>query len=849
LCGFFAALTVAAGPVVPAALGQTPISTEDAKLVIPGAAAADNAGFDVGINGDVAIVGVQLDDDLGTGSGSASVYRFDGSSWNFEQKLLASDGTSSDQFGRSVAVSGDVAVVGARLAGSNSPGKAYIFRYNGATWVQEQRLLNPDYGIADWFGTSVAVDGDVVVVGTPRDNNTNGNNAGAAYVYRFDAPSSVWVLEPKLTASDGAFDDRFGARVAVSGDVVVVGSVLDDDNDTNSGSAYVFRYNGLSWDEEQKLLPSDGAAEDRFGNSVAVSGETVAVGSHQDDDQGTNSGSVYVFDFDSGSGSWPLTQKLLASDGAGSRFFGRDVSICAGRIGVGAPGTQSIVGRAYVFELSGGAWQETARLFASDGFFSDQFGASVAVCENAVVGAPLDDDPFFNTGSAYIFDLGPAEQTDTDGDGIGDNSDNCPAVANPGQEDYEGDGVGDACDPDDDNDTVPDGADSNPFNPNVCRDADGDGCDDCDSGTDNPANDGVDTDVDGLCDAGDPDDDNDGVPDAQDNDPINRFACRDADGDGCDDCNSGADDPLNDGVDFDSDGFCDIGDTDDDNDGVPDTSDTDPLDPFVCRDADVDGCDDCGVSGFDAPADDGPDADGDGLCDSGDPDDDNDGLADAVETNTGVFVDDTNTGTDPFNPDTDGDGLFDGSEVDIAEGSGCPDPLVVDSDGDTISDGDEVVGGTNPCSSDTDGDGVPDNVDPDPLDPGVQGFIETELRNLASSVALLDLSLIDAKNNNAAKGRRNAMCNKLNAVANATAAGDIADAIDQLTSLLAKLDGSPQPKDWMVDSAERDQLRADMEDLILLLEYLLPYAAQTGCRGRRQAYSTTSACAGLTAGA
>lgn len=144
-----------------------------------------------------------------------------------------------------------------------------------------------------------------------------------------------------------------------------------------------------------------------------------------------------------------------------------------------------------------------------------------------------------------------------------------------------------------------------------------------------------------------------------------RPALGDVDGDGRDDCNSGAFDPLNDGLDFDGDGICDVGDSDDDDDGVPDLEDADPNNPLVCRDADNDGC----SSGVDDPNNDGLDSDGDGLCDAGDPDDDNDGLPD---------VDEATFGTDPFNPDTDGDGLLDGTEVESATGSGCPSPTLDD---------------------------------------------------------------------------------------------------------------------------------------------------------------------------
>jgi acetyltransferase-like isoleucine patch superfamily enzyme len=185
-------------------------------------------------------------------------------------------------------------------------------------------------------------------------------------------------------------------------------------------------------------------------------------------------------------------------------------------------------------------------------------------------------------------------------------------------DDTDGDGICNSADADDDNDGVDDGLDSAPLDRFQCRDADGDGCDDCVSGTADPAADGMDTDADGACDAGDLDDDNDGVEDASDAAPLDKFHCRDADGDTCDDCSSGTAKPAVDGLDTDSDGLCDAGDPDDDNDGVPDSEDSDSLDPFSCQDLDGDTCDDCS-SGTDSPANDGPDADADSLCDAGDP--------------------------------------------------------------------------------------------------------------------------------------------------------------------------------------------------------------------------------------
>ena len=314
--------------------------------------------------------------------------------------------------------------------------------------------------------------------------------------------------------------------------------------------------------------------------------------------------------------------------------------------------------------------------------------------------------------------------------------------------DTDGDVLCDLGDPDDDNDGVLDGDDNAPLNPNVCRDLDADTCDDCSSGTDDPANDGLDTDGDGQCDAGDADDDGDGVGDLDDSDPLDPNVCRDVDLDTCDDCTNGSADIANDGLDTDGDGVCDLGDTDDDNDFVPDADDNDPTDPTVCRDVDADSCDDCS-SGADDAANDGLDSDADGLCDQGDPDDDNDGVADgddADPTNPNLCrdvdldtCDDCSSGADdPANDgfDFDGDGLCDAGDpdtdndgvpngVESAEGTSSsdvndfldsdgdmtPDFLETDADNDGTSNADES-GGNNPYG-DNDGDGTPDYLDAD----------------------------------------------------------------------------------------------------------------------------------------
>jgi hypothetical protein len=202
------------------------------------------------------------------------------------------------------------------------------------------------------------------------------------------------------------------------------------------------------------------------------------------------------------------------------------------------------------------------------------------------------------------------------------------------------------------------------------------------------------------------------------------------------------------------------------------------------------------------------------------PDGDGDGLPDCVETDTGVFVDGTDTGTDPSDPDTDGDGLMDGTEVDMADGTGCPSPLDPDSDSDLLLDGEEVdLVGTDPCNGDTDGDCVPDKIDPDPLHPGeTEDVLEEAARLIGSTILDLDLSLFSGPNDNANRGRRNALANRANTAANEIADGDAQGAIDALTSLLEKVDDQSPPPDWMHPSPEKSDLAACVAQLIAVLE-------------------------------
>ena len=247
------------------------------------------------------------------------------------------------------------------------------------------------------------------------------------------------------------------------------------------------------------------------------------------------------------------------------------------------------------------------------------------------------------------------DAADADEDGVCDAMDLCDGDDATG--DSDADGACDDWDEDDDNDTVLDDLDIDSLDPTQCEDLDDDGCDDCSNGLPDTANDGTDTDADGLCDAGDPDDDNDTVADAEDIAPLDPTQCEDLDADTCDDCSNGLPDTANDGPDTDADGLCNPGDDDDDNDGVLDVDDSAPEDPYVCSDTDADTCEDCSSGAYD-PNNDGDDWNSDGQCDAVDPEPEGFTESQSVLGKTVTCGSVTNTGTYSECTDAQVDGLY-----------------------------------------------------------------------------------------------------------------------------------------------------------------------------------------------
>lgn len=396
----------------------------ETKLTASDATINDKFGNSVSISGDYAIVGAFYDSDNGGYSGSAYIYEQEENGWIEQVKFSASDGASGDNFGYSVSISGNYAIVGAKGDDDNGSlsGSAYIFEQGESGWLEVAKLTPDDGAESDYFGIAVSISGNFAIVGADGDDD-NGSSSGSAYV--FVREGSVWAQRAKLTPSDGAASEFFGCSVSISGNHIIVGADKDDNNGSSSGAAYIFEKPAAGWSdmtETAKLTPATGAANDYFGNSVAISGDIAIVAAYQNDDNGSNSGAVYLFEKPTeGWRDSNETARLSASNSAAYKYFGGSVGISGDMAIVGSQyGSHDgvNVGLAYIFEKPTGGWgdmTETAILMPLDGELDDRFGGSVALSgDYALIGAAEDDDDGSASGSAYVYYVGNFSLTISD---------------------------------------------------------------------------------------------------------------------------------------------------------------------------------------------------------------------------------------------------------------------------------------------------------------------------------------------------------------------------------------------------------------------------------------------------
>jgi len=409
-------LLFAGGMVAAAPFDQvkiTPVPTQ----------AADEFGFSVSLSGNTMLAGAPLRDEPASDSGAAFVFDQQTSgAWTQIKKLAPAELAVNDNFGWAVALSDDTAIVGSKADddSATTSGSAYIFQRNQGgpqNWGQVTKLHASDPAPFDQFGYAVAISGSTAVVGAWPKDGGGGDRAGAVYIFERDLGGpNAWGQATKLTASDSTGFELFGFSVAVSGDSVLIGAPADDNFGPMIGSAYVYQRDAGApggWRETQKILPSDSAPLNKFGDAVSLSDGTAVIGTYWDNTNGTRAGAAYVFDQDDlNPDNWNQVAKLTASDGATGDWFGHATAISNDVAVIGAlrdddRGTSS--GSAYVFRRhagEAGEWGQVAKIVGFDTARSHDLGTSVAISGNmAVAGAPGQGLSSNDPGKAYAFTI------------------------------------------------------------------------------------------------------------------------------------------------------------------------------------------------------------------------------------------------------------------------------------------------------------------------------------------------------------------------------------------------------------------------------------------------------------
>jgi FG-GAP repeat len=333
-----------------------------------------------------------------------------------EQMVAADDGQANDLFGFRILLNGDTAFISAP-APIYRPGSVYVFKNVNGTWTQTQKLVaqpdvTPPPNWSDFFGWSLAVSGNTLLVGAPFTFDVQGPT-GAAFV--FTESNGTWQQAAQLKASDAVAIDYFGQAVGLVDNTAVVGAY---NKNGGEGAAYVFTNAGSAWNQTQEIFASDGLPGDshQFGEALAFNGRILILGAPGPDYVSTGvypQGAAYVFS--ETSGTWNQVQKLTAADGAPGDQFGFAIDLTRRRALIGAPaanvGANPHQGAAYLItDARGGIWSQTEKLVASDGVAYDQFGQSVALRANAAVVGEWshDDDPTHTPpppkqGVSYLF--------------------------------------------------------------------------------------------------------------------------------------------------------------------------------------------------------------------------------------------------------------------------------------------------------------------------------------------------------------------------------------------------------------------------------------------------------------
>jgi hypothetical protein len=357
-----------------------------------------NFGYSVYTSGNYAIAGIPYDNvGTNTSQGSANIYQYDGTKWILMQKITDPGGAAGDRFGFSVSLSGNYAIVSSiwdDVGANTDQGSVSIYQYNGTSWVWMQKITDATGAVSDYFGASVSISGNMIVVGSSWDDISLSTDQGSSLFYKYNGTN--WVLVQKVFDAVGLATDFFGHSVSISGNYAVVGVYFYDVGATsNQGAAVMYQYNGTNWVFMQRLTDAQGAAYDVFGGSVSISGNYVIVGS-SGDDVNTNSdqGSASIYQLKNGT--WVLMEKLTDDAGAAADYFGSNVFISGNYAIVGATsddvGVLSDKGSACIYQRVGQGWQLLQYVTDPGGKKNNGFssgGASIdQLTKRFIVGVP-----------------------------------------------------------------------------------------------------------------------------------------------------------------------------------------------------------------------------------------------------------------------------------------------------------------------------------------------------------------------------------------------------------------------------------------------------------------------------
>jgi len=380
-----------------ATAGKSFAQCQVAKLLATDMEATDFFGSSVAIDGDWAIVGAPQEDDVAEQSGAAYMYHLQNGAWVQTQRLKASDALFGAIFGEVVAMDGSTVVVSAPgddPQGIDSAGSAYVFELSGGTWTQRAKIWASDPAFSVFYGNSVAVSGGRIVIGA-SDASPVSLFSGAAYVY--EGAGSSWSQVARLVPSDAGQGDEFGKSVAIDGSRLVVGApFVDLPPRYDVGAAYVFDSPAPGiWNESQKVIASTGLPSDYFGFSTAISGGTILIGSVAQDEGAPNAGMAHVFELQSSS--WVQRQNLLAGDPEAQASFASAVDLQGDFAVISAANATDAgyaSGAAYVFRRTGSTWIQMSKVLANDGAVGDLFSILAVGLFNTtvLVGARFDDE-------------------------------------------------------------------------------------------------------------------------------------------------------------------------------------------------------------------------------------------------------------------------------------------------------------------------------------------------------------------------------------------------------------------------------------------------------------------------